>query len=679
MEYSPKKILWILAITVFFVSPSTAQNEWLAVFNYQTLGVNRLGNIPIVNRVTVNSAYDANHQRFFFQGNGTGALPFNLYTIDATTGTVIYQPLSPGTAHVTDQIFGLQYDNAVDTLYALFNASLTGTFYFSWIDPAAGQAHIRGGPTGVFGYSSSAYDTKDHLYFVNGLSSLGPALFVIDSRTGTVLHSSVSPPMSGMYDLCYDNLTGKLYGVYQNAALPDDQFDSIEPSTGIMHTIANLPAYSIPGINAACIDENAGKYIYVGNDPGSSPCHTEHLLVLDIVTGNILSNSVYPYADNAGSTNDENVLDYSFDNTRGILYALNWHEPGTSPFNSATITVPANPICQGTLSVFTARAGQGIVSPSYHWKLNGSDVGTDNPNYSNGNLQNADTIRCVVISNPVCNLPDTVISDSIVMKVVDSTRSSISIRASARTICAGTEAVFTAIPVNGGAAPAYQWQVDGRNSGKDSVGFISSSLQNGDIVTCVLTSSIVCTSPVPSANSIPMTVNPVPAVAFEPDTLVIRNGKSLRLDPVISGAIAGYLWTPAATLDNPSIKSPLATPVNSTIYELTLTASDGCQASGKLTVLLYDSLQMPNAFTPNGDGRNDVFRVPPSLSERISGFYVFDRWGVRVFGANGANGGWDGSFNNQPQATGIYVWEIEYENLLTGKPVMARGTVMLIR
>jgi gliding motility-associated-like protein len=678
MDNGPKIILWILGMTVFFAPRSAAQNEWLATFNYQTQAVNRLGNIPVVDQIAGNGAYDANHQRYFFQGNGTGALPFNLYTVDAITGAVIYQPVSPNTGDPTDQLAGLQYDNVTDTLYSLLDISVQG-WYFSWVDPATGLAHIRGGMTGITGFVASAYDTKDHWYFVNGTGALGPALFVIDARTGNVLYHSASASMSGMNDLNYDNVTGRLYGIYQHFSLANDQFDSIAPSTGIAYLIANVPDYSIPDIFTTCIDENAGKFIYVGNDAGSSPCHTEHLLVLDIATGNVSSNSVYPYADNASSATSENVIGYNFDNRRSVLYALNWHVPGTQAPNSATITATANPICRGAPVLFTAHAGQGIVAPTYQWTLNSNKVGTDEATYSSSGLFDGDTIRCVVISNPVCNLPDTVISDSIVMKVMDSTQSSVTIAASLTTICAGTPVVFTATPVNGGGIPMYEWEVNGHDAGAQGDHFTDAALNNGDLLSCILTSSLVCTRPVGSANTIPMTVNPLPEVVFKPDTLVVRRGKSVRLDPVISGAIASYQWMPAAGLDHPSSADPIAAPTDNTIYELSLTGSDGCPGSGKLTVLVYDSLQMPNAFTPNGDGRNDVFRIPPTLSEIVLSLYVFDRWGKHVFSGRGNGAGWDGTAGNQPQPTGTYVWEIEYVNLLTGKTVMARGTVELIR
>jgi gliding motility-associated-like protein len=84
-------------------------------------------------------------------------------------------------------------------------------------------------------------------------------------------------------------------------------------------------------------------------------------------------------------------------------------------------------------------------------------------------------------------------------------------------------------------------------------------------------------------------------------------------------------------------------------------------------------------FTPNGDGRNDIFRIPASARLKIKSFSVFNRWGQMIFKTSDSGAGWDGSFHNRSQPTGSYVWMIEYENPLTKLREMKKGVVMLIR
>ncbi len=88
---------------------------------------------------------------------------------------------------------------------------------------------------------------------------------------------------------------------------------------------------------------------------------------------------------------------------------------------------------------------------------------------------------------------------------------------------------------------------------------------------------------------------------------------------------------------------------------------------------------MPNAFTPNADGENDVFRVPYSMAEEVTKFSVYNRWGELIFSTTNLNEGWDGTFGGKPQSPGTYVWMIEYKDLLSNKSATAKGTVILIR
>jgi gliding motility-associated-like protein len=255
--------------------------------------------------------------------------------------------------------------------------------------------------------------------------------------------------------------------------------------------------------------------------------------------------------------------------------------------------------------------------------------------------------------------------------------SAVSIGSSATVVCADSPVTFNAVASNGGAVPSFQWLVNGNKVGPDSPIFTDDSLSDGDKVSTMLTSDISCTSPVQS-NSVAIVVRPRPSVYAGRDT-VIAPGRTVQLGPSISGIITSYQWSPATGLDNPSVPNPIAAPTVSTAYQLTVVGEDGCSASGKINILVYYSLRMPEAFTPNGDGKNDLFRVPPSTPQKIINFSVYNRNGSRVFMTRNGSEGWNGNFNGQPQPPDAYVWEIEYFDLLTGKPLKAAGTVVLVR
>ena len=89
---------------------------------------------------------------------------------------------------------------------------------------------------------------------------------------------------------------------------------------------------------------------------------------------------------------------------------------------------------------------------------------------------------------------------------------------------------------------------------------------------------------------------------------------------------------------------------------------------------------MPNAFTPNGDGIDDIFRIPPQVAPAtIKSFSVFNRWGQKIFYTENGGKGWDGTLNGQMQPEGSYVWMIQYTDAVTNKFETASGTVILIR
>ncbi|HXB45900.1 MAG TPA: beta-propeller fold lactonase family protein [Puia sp.] len=255
--------------------------------------------------------------------------------------------------------------------------------------------------------------------------------------------------------------------------------------------------------------------------------------------------------------------------------------------------------------------------------------------------------------------------------------SSVAIVASANNICAGGSVTFTAEPMNGGNAPSYQWVVNGNHLGSNSLTFTSNALNDGDSIYCIMTSSVASTIPVYSAVFY-MKVNPLPTIAFVPDTVFITDNNGAQLTPSITGTIAQYQWSPTDGLNKTDIAGPLANPVHNTIYQLTVLTDKGCKASGKVAVIFAQALKMPGAFTPNGDGHNDVFRIPPGVQISLQKFEIFDRWGSTVFITQNLAQGWDGTHNGKPAVSGAYVYIIK-GTTLAGKPVMIKGTVVLIR
>jgi gliding motility-associated-like protein len=114
------------------------------------------------------------------------------------------------------------------------------------------------------------------------------------------------------------------------------------------------------------------------------------------------------------------------------------------------------------------------------------------------------------------------------------------------------------------------------------------------------------------------------------------------------------------------------------VYDITASNSSGC--SRKFTVHVRSqncNVYMPTAFTPNGDGKNDLFGIPETVKMNLNKFSIFDRWGNKVFNTNERNSGWDGSFKGAASPPGVYVYLIE--GIVNNKMIRLKGTVTLIR
>jgi gliding motility-associated-like protein len=663
--------LFTAGLLVLIISRCDAQYQNLATMNYSNLSLNRLGNIPGVTWVPAdNTTYDANHQRFFFQGNATAVPPYNLYTVNAVSGAVIYNPVCPSPAGTSGIVSGLQYDNATDTLYGIYLSGSSASF--CWLDPATGVATTISTLAGFAGYNFSTFDTRDHRY----ICVSGEQLWVIDAGTGAVLSNPAFSPTQGIVYPIFNNLTGHLYGIGSRSSLSYPQFDSISLTNGTCYPIASLPPMDLPNLGAAAIDEAAGKYIFVGNDPFVA-CITNYLYLVDIGTGVVLSKKPYPFADSVTAISDESVIGYSFDNKRETLYVLNWYPPQQNTLVQIAATAK-NQLCAGSTDTFTAATPPGLANPSYQWQWNGNNVGANYPSYTNDNLADGDSVRCIITVNPGCTLPVMYISNSILIHVLSAPATSVSIVALPDNVCKGDTIVFTATPVNGGSVPAYQWQVDGVNTGTNSALFATNALTEGDEVDCLLTSSVACAQPVPSASISPI-IRPAPAISISVGDTVIPYGQEVPLRTTVDTPVMSYQWMPATGLNDPSIADPVASPVVNTVYQVSVLAPDGCTAKAAVDIKVYHPLKMPNAFTPNGDGRNDVFRIPAFLQINLVNFSVYNRWGERIFSTANNAEGWDGTLNGRFQPAGAYVWRVEYQDLLSGRPAVASGTVMMIR
>jgi hypothetical protein len=236
--------------------------------------------------------------------------------------------------------------------------------------------------------------------------------------------------------------------------------------------------------------------------------------------------------------------------------------PTTAMSNEVTITVtaavvptvniaasPGNTICAGTNVTFTATPVNGGATPSYQWKLNGTNVGTNSNTYQNAALTNGARVTCVMTSSLACANPTTATSNEVTITVTAAVDPTVNIGASpGNTICAGTNVTFTATPTNAGANPSYQWKLNGTNVGTNSNTYQNAALTNGAKVTCVVTSSLACANPTTAtSNEITITVTagvaPSVSIAASPGTTICSGSNvTFTATPTNGGATPGYQW-----------------------------------------------------------------------------------------------------------------------------------------
>lgn len=140
----------------------------------------------------------------------------------------------------------------------------------------------------------------------------------------------------------------------------------------------------------------------------------------------------------------------------------------------------------------------------------------------------------------------------------------------------------------------------------------------------------------------------------------VDQGKTVTLSASTTGGNGtyNYLWTPSVYLNEDSTASVISTPVSDTIYTVIVT-SGPCVDSAKVNVhvhILPDAVSVPDAFTPNGDGRNDEF-FPKMMNPdaTVKAFRVYNRWGQMVHDGNSP---WDGKFKGAEQPVGTYIYYV---------------------
>jgi gliding motility-associated-like protein len=138
-----------------------------------------------------------------------------------------------------------------------------------------------------------------------------------------------------------------------------------------------------------------------------------------------------------------------------------------------------------------------------------------------------------------------------------------------------------------------------------------------------------------------------------------------------------YYWESVDSLSCVGCLRPTVKPYQSTDYILFVTDENGCLNSDTVRVILDGALYVPNAFTPNGDGINDVF-VIRGVDIKDFELFIFDRWGLLIYETNNMDEYWDGTYKGDPVQLDTYVWKVNYSDYQRNKHNLV-GHVSVIR
>ncbi len=237
-------------------------------------------------------------------------------------------------------------------------------------------------------------------------------------------------------------------------------------------------------------------------------------------------------------------------------------------------------------------------------------------------------------------------------------------------ICEGEEVRF--YPVFPRTMTGFRWNFGDNTTDTSNAQSLHSFDTNGTVLVSLTASFKAC----PDTSFIsPITVHPYPSVNIGMDTSICLNGDAIYLfSNTVNPPGFKYYWNNGDTSQTIRVG-------HYGLYTLTIISTEGCNNTDSVNISKSCYLDIPNAFTPDGDGTNDYFIPRQQLGKQIKLFsmMVLDRWGQVIFRSDKDGGrGWDGKYNGIPQPSGTYIYIIE-TNVGNNRAEKYQGNVTLIR
>jgi gliding motility-associated-like protein len=368
----------------------------------------------------------------------------------------------------------------------------------------------------------------------------------------------------------------------------------------------------------------------------------------------------YQYALNGGSFQNSNT----FANLAAGNYTIQVKDNGNCTTNLQVTIAQPPPL---TLSATTANAtcsvnpdGQinataGGGSPGYTYSINGTTFQA-----ANQFLVSPGTYTVTVKDNNNCTRTTTAtvgLTNSLTVQTRSDT-----------TICRGVTVPLTTASTGN----QFSWSpTAGLNNPNAASPLATPQTTTTYIVTAQLGS---CSK----KDTVTINVNPSPTVAAGPGVSILV-GDDANLNAVATNA-NGFLWTPPTGVVTPTSLVTVARPTQTTLYTITVRNEFNCTATDTMRVTVIPfCIRVRNAFTPNGDGRNDLWLVTDTYDcLRNITANVFNRYGTKVYENRDYRNGWDGRYQGKTLPDGTYYYVIDF-TLITGRVLTMKGDVTILR
>jgi gliding motility-associated-like protein len=246
-----------------------------------------------------------------------------------------------------------------------------------------------------------------------------------------------------------------------------------------------------------------------------------------------------------------------------------------------------------------------------------------------------------------------------------------------QTVCANTANVFLKGQYNN--APGTIWSSTGDGSFSPSAfglnaTYIPGSRDKSNSGVHLILRTTGNTACSPAADTIVVTIKAAPVINSGGVRYVLENNSTI-LTPVINGSNLKYLWTPGIYLNNDTVPNPVCTPRADVSYKIISIDDFGCSSSADVFVKVLKQLQIPNVFTPNGDGINERWEVKNLKDYSDCKVEIFNRYGQLVYHSVGYLNEWDGTLNGKPLPAATYYYVINLK--IAAKPIA--GFVDIVR